>query len=332
VILAKTPRLDFYKRVAPDFELVRCDIAEFGFAEQYSYVWKLYGIKNDLVHFAMTQQPILYFGDCITTIHDLTTARFKNPAKNPLVFSFKQIVYRWVVKRVAKKSKLIITPSKFVKKDVAQYCKIDPAKILVTNEAADKITAAAEPIPQLLSSNYLLYVGRAQPHKNLERLLLAYGELLDRHPDLKLVLAGKKDLLYSRLEKLAHKKYLTSQVLFTDFVSEGQLRWLYENCAAYVFPSLSEGFGLPGLEAMIHGAPVVSSNATCLPEVNGDAALYFDPLDAADIAAKIELVLSDNKLRQKLIKLGHQQVAKYSWRRMAEQTLEVYKAAIGKNT
>jgi glycosyltransferase involved in cell wall biosynthesis len=115
-------------------------------------------------------------------------------------------------------------------------------------------------------------------------------------------------------------------------VSEGELRWLYEHCAAYVFPSLSEGFGLPGLEAMVHGAPVVSSNATCLPEVYGDAAHYFDPLNVDDIARKITEVLDNQALRNNLIARGHAQAATYSWRRMAEQTLAVYEACLAKQT
>jgi len=111
-------------------------------------------------------------------------------------------------------------------------------------------------------------------------------------------------------------------------VSEGQLRWLYENTAAYIFPSLSEGFGLPGLEAMAHGAPVVSSNATCLPEIYGNAAHYFDPLDINDIANKTNDVLTNSDLRNELIKKGKTQAAKYSWQQMAKQTLEVYKKAL----
>jgi glycosyltransferase involved in cell wall biosynthesis len=139
-----------------------------------------------------------------------------------------------------------------------------------------------------------------------------------------LVLAGKKDQNYKLIEAKAKEGNLLDGVIFTGFVSEGELRWLYENCSAYIFPSLSEGFGLPGLEAMMHGAPVVSSNATCLPETHGDAAHYFDPLDTEDIAKKISEVLDDIKLRKELIEKGKKQAAKYSWRRMAEQTLAVY--------
>ena len=96
-----------------------------------------------------------------------------------------------------------------------------------------------------------------------------------------------------------------------------------------MFPSLSEGFGLPGLEAMCHGAPVVSSNATCLPEIYGDAAAYFDPTDSHKIAVAINNVLTDTKLRAKLIQLGYNQVKTFSWERMAKQTLNIYKTIVG---
>lgn len=327
IILTKSPRIEFFKEIAPNFKIVRCDIKEFTFSEQYSYVWKLYGIKNDLMHFTATQQPVLYFGRSITTIHDLTTARFRNPAKNWLIFSLKQMVYKWVIKRVARKSERLIVPSRFVKTDAAQYAKIKPDKITVVYEAADKIAAEAEPIKQLEDQQFIMYVGRPQPHKNLDRLVEAFDSLRQSHPKLKLVLVGKNDVLYERLKRKVQKKAI-SGVIFTGFVSEGQLRWLYENTAAYVFPSLSEGFGLPGLEAMAHGAPVVSSDATCLPEIYGGAAHYFNPLDTSDMAAKIKEVLSDNKLRDELIASGKRQAAKYSWRKTAEQTLVLYEKAL----
>lgn len=208
-----------------------------------------------------------------------------------------------------------------------RYAKCDPAKITVTYEAADKITDSTEPIAQLQGQPYIMYIGRPQPHKNLQRLIEAFKVLQASYPDLKLVLAGKKDLLYTRYADMVQRESIPN-VFFTGFVSEGQLRWLYENCQAYVFPSLSEGFGLPALEAMVHGAPVVSSNATCLPEVYGDAAHYFDPLDVQDMAAKISEVLNTPDLRQDLIHKGRERAAGYSWRRMAEQTLAVYNSVL----
>jgi glycosyltransferase involved in cell wall biosynthesis len=172
-----------------------------------------------------------------------------------------------------------------------------------------------------------LYVGRPTPHKNLERLIEAYALLKEKQPDLHLVLAGKTDRLFKRHASTVEKLGL-SDVNFTGFISDGQLRWLYENCAAYVFPSLSEGFGLPGLEAMNHKAPVVSSNATCLPEVYGDAAHYFEPRDVEAMAKAINDVLTKPDLRKKLIAAGTKQVGKYSWKRMAEQTLAVYNSVL----
>jgi len=327
VLLAKSHRVEYLRSVAPGFEIVESSYKEFSFGEQYGLVWQLYGLRADLVHFTMTQQPVLYFGKTITTIQDLTTARFRNPAKNWLIFSFKQLVYKWVIKRVAKKSAYVITPSEFVKHDVAQYAKIAPSKIFVTHEAADRISEPDEQPLNLDGKKFILYVGRPQPHKNLERLIEAFAIVKRTHPDLKLVLAGKKDVLFERIERKVQKQGI-SDIVFTDFISEGQLRWLYEHTEAYIFPSLSEGFGLPGLEAMVHGAPVVSSNATCLPEIYGQAALYFNAGDTADMAAKITQVLDDSKLRAKLVADGKVQAAKYSWQEMAKQTLAAYQKSL----
>jgi glycosyltransferase involved in cell wall biosynthesis len=172
-----------------------------------------------------------------------------------------------------------------------------------------------------------MYVGRPLPHKNLGRLIDAFALLKQTHPDLKLVLAGKRDSLFELHEKETARKGVKN-VIFTGFVSEGELRWLYENTAAYVFPTLSEGFGLPGLEAALAGAPIVASNVSCIPEVYGKGALYFDPLDITDMAAKIAKVLDDKDYREALAQAGLKQTQKYSWKRMAEQTLSVFQASL----
>jgi glycosyltransferase involved in cell wall biosynthesis len=328
IVLAKTPQLDYLRSLAPDFTVMESNYTEFGFAEQIGLLRQLRSIKADLVHFTMTQQPIWYKGKAITTIHDLTTARFDNPAKKAIVFKTKQQVYKYVIKKVAQKSKYLITPSNYVKQDVAQYAKIVPNKIFVTYEAADRITATAKPIPRLTGKQFLMYAGRATPHKNLERLIEAFVGLKADYPRLMLTLVGKSDANYRRLSAMVSEKRIADSVVFTDFVSEGELKWLYENTAAYVFPSLSEGFGLPSLEAMMHGAPVISSNATCLPEINGSAAHYFNPTRVPDIADKISEVLSNPKLRTSLKNKGYVQAGKYSWRRMAAQTLKIYEHSL----
>ena len=152
---------------------------------------------------------------------------------------------------------------------------------------------------ELAEKPYILYVGNDYPHKNLKRLNLAFKKVVEDGLDYKLT-------------------------LITEFVSEQELDNLYRNASLFVFPSLSEGFGLPPLEAMARGVPVASSNATCLPEILGDAAIYFNPLDIDDMAEKIKIILSDDRIKKALIQKGLEQIKKYSWQKMAEETLKIY--------
>jgi glycosyltransferase involved in cell wall biosynthesis len=328
IVLLKPKDMDSWQPTSKRFTKVACRYKEFTFAEQTGLLLQLLRLKPNLVHFPMVQQPILYQGKVVTTMQDLTTLRFTNPSKNRLVFIIKQSVYRWVNVIAARKSAALITPTEFVKDDVARHLHANSRKITVTLEAGDSIDAKPEPIENLENKQFIMYVGRPLPHKNLGRLIDAFAVLKQTHPDLHLVLVGKIDVLFRRHEReTAHKGI--PDVHFPGFVPDGQLRWLYEHCAAYVFPSLSEGFGLPGLEAMAHGAPVVSSNATCLPEVYGDAAHYFDPTDVDAMAKEIGAAIDNQKLREKLIVAGKKQFKKYSWRRMTEQTLAVYRETLG---
>jgi glycosyltransferase involved in cell wall biosynthesis len=331
VVLTTKSRYDFMKKLAPKFEIIVSPFKEFTFSEQIGFLKQIRVIAPDLMHFGIVQQPILYRGKVVTTMHDLTTIKFRNPSKNWLLFTLKQQVYKWVNKIAARKSVIIIAVSEYTKDAVAKFAHINSRKIVVTYEAADKITDPAEgpvDVSHESDAQFIMYVGRPTPHKNLERLIEAFVMLKQTHPDIKLVLAGKKDILYKRIRRNVEAAGI-NDVIFTGFISEGQLKWLYEHCSAYVFPSLSEGFGLPGLEAMIHGAPVVSSNATSLPEIYGDAAEYFDPTDSFDMASAIARVIDDPKRAAKLRELGATQAAKYSWRRMAEQTAAVYKEVLG---
>lgn len=327
-ILLKPKDMDGWTPSSKRFTKVACPFKEFTFAEQTGLLWQVMRLKPDLVHFPMVQQPVLYQGKVITTMQDLTTLRFTNPSKNILVFKAKQWVYKWVNFIATRKSAAIITPSEFVKDDVARHMHANSRKITVTYEAGDTIDAKPEPMDEFVDKKFIMYVGRPTPHKNLERLIDAFAILKQTHPDLHLVLAGKRDSLFRKHERDTKQKGIPD-VHFTGFVPDGQLRWLYEHCAAYVFPSLSEGFGLPGLEAMSHGAPVACSNATCLPEIYGDAVHYFDPYDIDAIAKSISDILDKPKLRAELIVNGKKQVNRYSWRRMAEQTLAVYNGALG---
>ncbi|MGH7240088.1 MAG: glycosyltransferase, partial [Candidatus Saccharimonadales bacterium] len=142
-VLTKAEQVKFIKSIAPNFEVIETPYEDFSFGEQTGFKKQIESLKPDLVHFTMVQQPVLYNGNVVTTMHDLTTCRFKNPAKNPIVFTIKQQVYKWVNKKAARKSEVVIVPSEFVKNDVADYARINPEKIKVTYEAADKITEAA---------------------------------------------------------------------------------------------------------------------------------------------------------------------------------------------
>jgi len=327
ILLTKAHRLQYYSELAPTFVVIETPFKEFTFGEQTGFKKQIEGLSADLVHFPMVQQPVWYRGKVVTTMQDLTTIRFRNPTKNPVIFWLKQQVYKWVNKRVAHKSTAIITPTQFVKDDVVDYTHINPEKVTVTLEAADAITDTAEPLSIMEGKRFIMYTGRPTPHKNLGRLIDAFAIMQKTRPDLYLVLVGKKDGNYQLHEARVKAKGVPN-IIFTGFIPDAQLRWLYEHTLAYAFPSLSEGFSLTGMEAQMHGAPVVSSNATCMPEVYGDSVVYFNPLDVSDMAQKIGEVVDDPLIREDLSKRGKQSAARYSWKRMAEQTLAVYNSIL----
>lgn len=327
IVLTKSDRVKHLSRVSPKLRFIGVDILEFSFAEQLKFLRIINKLRPDLVHFGMTQQPIFYRRTKITTVHDLTTVKFRNQSKNYLLFKTKQLVYAYVIKNISKKSSLVITPSNFVKNDLIKFTGVNSAKIVVTHESADTIKASPRPVKILLDKQFIMYTGRATIHKNLYRLAEAHQILIENNRDLFLAFSGKMDANYLALKKYINQnKY--QQVVFTDYLTEGELRWMYQNAMAYIFPSLSEGFGLTGLEAMIHNCPVISSSATCLPEIYGDAAVYFNPLNVEEISKSIDLVINDEALRKRLLENGLKQVAKYSWLRMTRRTLEAYDDAI----
>lgn len=328
VILLDKKDFDGWQPTNPNFSKLRIDIPNYSAKEQLVYPWVLYRLKADLVHFCMPQQPLLYWGKSVVTIHDLTLLHHKNYVENSkLAYDAKQFIFKLILSFAAHKSKQIITPTKYARDDVIKTLHAKPERITVTYESADPITKTIEePVAALGDKPFIMYAGRTEPHKNIRRLVLAHQQLLKKHPDLQLAIPGPKDGNNKMIEDWCTEKGFR-QVHLLGFVSEGQLRWLFKNARAYVFPSLSEGFGLPGLEAMGYGTPVVSSNATCLPEVYQDGAHYFDPQNVDDMVTKINDVLTDENLRADLIANGKNVIASYSWMRMAKETLDVYNKA-----
>lgn len=322
---------DNWKPKADNFSTRVCPYQQFSFnpLEQIGFAWLLYRLRADLVHFTMTQQPLLYFGKIVTTTHDLTMFRFTKPKDAPmLVFRLKILGYRLLFWAGHRKSKKIIVPTDFAAQDLIDHQPFTKDKIVRTHEASEPPLKSKAVKPSGIKRPFILYVGTAFPHKNLEGLINAFEQLKQQHPKLSLVLAGKREYHSKQLEESIADRSIASSVTFPGFVSDSELKWLYQNASAYVFPSFSEGFGLPGLEAMAHSCPLVSSNATCLPEVYGNAAHYFDPADAEDMAEKINDVISNKKLRDRLVSRGHKQIKKYSWRRMAKETLAIYQSVL----
>lgn len=285
--------------------------------EQTSFNRFLSQLMPDLVHFTMPQQPLLYSGKKVTTVHDLTLVKFKNPNENPIIYPVKQSIFKFLLKRVIKTSQTIYTLAEYTKAQIADYGKVAPSKVLIAHPAADAMSSKQKAYKDAADKEYIVYVGNTFPYKNVARLIEAHQLLLARRPELHLFVVGKIDDNVEVLRKSVAAN-LHQNVHFTGFVDDEELAWLYAHAQAYVFPSLSEGFGMPSLEAMYFDIPVVSSDATVLPEINGDAAHYFDPEDVDEMAKSIEEVLSDAKLRQKLVANGQKQRGKYSWMDMAQ--------------
>lgn len=327
-VLVPTKDLQYWIPTATNFTLQAADFKNYSYSEQTGFKKLLDSLQPDLVHFCMPQQPITYKGATVTTFHDLTLLDTYNSDKNWLIFHAKQFVGRFVFTAAARKSRHIITPTDYVRHDVSARLRIPLDKITTTYEAADVVEGNVKTYEQPYK-DFILYVGQQSDYKNIKRLGDAHQSLLKTHPDLGLILVGNKNASALKTEAYFKEKNYKN-ILFTGFVDDDQLAWLFQNCRVYVFPSLMEGFGLPGLEAMAYGAPVASSDATCLPEVYGQAAHYFNPTNRTDIARAIEDILSNPTYREELIKKGYRQVKTYSWRRMAEQTHAVYTNALKK--
>jgi glycosyltransferase involved in cell wall biosynthesis len=312
-----------------NFQTVPCRFQQFSFnpLDQIAFAWQLYRLRADLVHFTMTQQPLFYLGKTVTTTHDLSMLRHTRASRFPKwLHAIGMVLYRMLFRWAHLKSAKIVVPSQFVAEDLAKYQPFTKKKTVVIHEAADPpIDGKAEAL-RSVQKPFIFHVGAPYPHKNIDRLIKAFELLKKTQPELQLVLPGKaRDQFKRDFDRWVGASPARNSIIAPGFVSDAQLKWLYENAEAYVLPSLSEGFGLPGLEAMAHGCPVVSSNATCLPEIYGVAAEYFNPGNVEEIAKAIEKVLLSTKLQEKLREKGKEQLKKYSWSKMAQETLEIYK-------
>lgn len=321
-------------KLPKNFQKVEVNFRWYSLQEQFKLPGILKKINPNLVHFPHFNVPIFYSGKFVVTIHDLIHQHYpanRATTLDPITYSLKKIGYKKVFASALRFSQRILVPSNFVKNQLINEWKIMADKIVVIPEAVDdKIFATAKKMSKgkmkavlnkfSIRPSYIFYVGNAHPHKNVEGLIEAFLKLRQNDPQLQLVLSGYDHFFWEKLKR----KYHYSEIIFTGFIADEELVALYSAAKCFVMPSKEEGFGLPILEAMIVSCPVVSSNAGSLPEVGGNAALYFDPLDTLDMVNKIGQVLNNEKLREDLIKKGQQRVKDFSWKKLAKQTWEVY--------
>jgi glycosyltransferase involved in cell wall biosynthesis len=233
------------------------------------------------------------------------------------------------LRQLAATASHIIAVSEYTRKCLIEHLATDPAKITVIHNGVDAnlFSAArgaesmARAALRLPSARYLLSVGSLEPRKNLKMLLAAWKDVVNELPsDLWLVVSGSCD---ENIYRNAELKEWPARVFLTGYVPDHLLPSLYAGSSGFIYPSLAEGFGLPPLEAMACGVPVLTSGTSALPEICSSAALYFDPTNTADLARAIKLLVSDQELRRKLSLRGRERAACFNWERTAEQTLHV---------
>ncbi len=326
---------ELVQRYPTRLKLIETHVKPFSVGEQ----WRLFGLvrreKFDLWHAPYYIRPYVLPCASVLTVHDVIGARMPDALPSRKA--------RWLFEITTQLALLssphIITVSNAARQDLLQLYKVRPARIRVVPEAADEQFQPFSPEEKELTrarlklpSSYLLYLGINKPHKNLARLLEAFKLFRDKTDSkIVLVLAGKEDNRYApALHQKAAQLGLTEESLrFWGEVSEADLPALYACADAFVFPSLYEGFGLPVLEAMQSGTPVICANNSSLPEVAGEAALLFRAEDVTELATRLEQLIENPALQTELSQKGLARAAQFSWQHTAEQTLRIYREAAG---
>ncbi len=308
------------------------------YLDHLTFPMYLHSLSPDLVHIPLNRVPIFMRRPYVVTIHDMANLFYDAPTGTRMQLR------RFRFRRGLVRASRVVAVSEATKRDVERFMGIPPSRIRRVYNAPDpgfvgaRSQISSEEHRRILERyqiNYpfLLYAGPIRRHKNVPRLVEAFavvrGKLAD-HPvykDLRLVIIGDTISQYPEVRQAVIKSRAEQVVRFLGFVPFDTLRCFYVSAAAFVFPSQHEGFGLPPLEAMACGAPVVTSNVSSLPEVVGDAAVLVKPDNVFDIARGIEEVLLDDALRAELIRRGYEQAARFSWERTAHQMLEIYREA-----
>ena len=333
VVFLRKEAYEAFKEPNSRFKKVLADFPHYSFGEQIGFLRILNQEKLDLMHFTHFNAPIFYSRPFVVTIHDLTLSFF--PGKKMTSF-FYRLAYQLVVWRVTDKAKKIIAVSENTKKDLQEVLGLSADKITVALNGVGQGESGINPTPRSdlmkkfgIQKPYFLYTGVWRSHKNIVGMIKAFAELQKETEDqYNLVITGKPNPTYHEVPDTIKTLNLENTVHLVGLVSEEDLEGLYENALAYVFPSFYEGFGLPPLEAMKHGVPVVVSNTSAIPEVCGEGnALYFDPYKVDEIKNQMKKIATDVSLRQTLIDRGKSRVKDFSWKKMASEILNIYRKA-----
>lgn len=318
-------------------KIVIADIPWYSLAEQVKFKKIIKQQQVDLMHFPHWNVPFFYNDPFVVTVHDLIMYHYPRPEATtlgPIKFWIKDSLHRIVLSHAVKKARHVITTSEFTKEDIHKTLGVSKNKMSVTYQAPFSYNISSLKDNEFVLQNYgikkpyVMYVGTAYPHKNVEGLLNAWLKFQELHgEEYQLVLVGKENYFYQRLLVQQATREIKNFV-YTGFVEDDELSAIYLQSSLYVFPSFYEGFGLPPLEAQDHGVPVVSSNASCLPEILGESALYFDPDSPEQMAEMIHKGLTDEDVRTDLKQNARENLERFSWEKLARETLGIYKTVL----
>lgn len=343
ILLDPTDRAEWDELVGTEclpparFVPIVVDIPYYSFKEQTTLPRLLAKLRPDVVHFTNFNHPLTWYRPFVVTIHDLTMLKFPTGASQ--TSSVNQLGFRASLWHAAMASRLVLTDSESSKRDIVAHLPAKAAKVRVTYPAVTGNFRAVN-LPQrgriqaYLSKEYgirppyFLFTSQWRPHKGITTLVSAYERYRDDHPDgapARLVIAGKPQPHFPEIPAMIERSRYNADILRPGFFKEEDLPKLYQAAEAFLFPSLYEGFGIPPLEALACGTPVVCSNSSSLPEVVGDAAILLPPTDVAAWAHAMHQIVTDRALRRSLTEKAASQARKFSWQRTAEQTLEAYR-------
>lgn len=342
VVLLRPENIDLYQPSNDRFAKLLAPARWYTVREQLVIPRVLASANVDLVHFGHFNVPILSSVQkpFVVTVHDVIKHEHYDSSastRSHIVHGIKHMAYGLTMRRAVLGASRIIVPSTYTKNKLGVLYPQVVERTNVIHEGVDG-SHFSRPVSEAekkrvadrygITGRFLLYVGNSYPYKNVDLLLRSLQQLPS---DIALVNPCARSVFYDRLEQKAASLGLSRRVVLPGYVPDDDLRVLYAMAAMYVFPSFSEGFGLPLLEAMAAGLPVISSNAASLPEVGGDACLYADPHSVEEFTGSIIRLLDDARLRTTLVERGRERVQQFLWKTTAEQTLAVYDAALSHN-